>query len=409
MLLGGFFVPAWIGWPLALLTAVAMAGAVEAAGVAIALRGFERKAGADRLRAAFAARWITQIHLVLLPFLIAGSLFLGDAPSPSPPSRVGLIAVAFVAFLAVRFVGVASEGRICREAAGPAATWRETAMLTVFGALTLPVYVLLAAFVPLQWGSPGAAVLVGGLALTVITMYGGWLVPFRRSGAARPASGRLAASVSEVAGRVGVRPRGVDELDAPNTNALALIVPKRLVFLGPILDVLDDAELAAITAHELGHLSEPRGVVRLRVAASLMPVWFIGSSPLAATGPYGVGLLGFNFVALMCILLAHAKAARRMEVRCDAIGREHEGEPGTYARALAKIYEANLVPSVNLVKGTAHPDLYDRLADAGAVPIEPRPQHPKADSRTLLPLAASAALAAAYVASSWIIFLRFKR
>lgn len=399
MMLAGSSVPAWIGWPLALIAAVASAGAIEAAGVAIALRGFERKEGADRLRAAFACRWITQIHLLFLTPLVVATLLLGGSPDPRDASRLQLVAVAYVAFLAIRSVGIASEGRICRAAAGPAGNWRGTALLTLFGVPMVPIFVLMAAFVPPRWGYQGAAVLAGGLALTIAILYGGWVAPFRPSGLARPASGRLAEVVAEVSGRVGVSPRRVEALEAPNTNALALIVPKRFVFLGPILDVLDDAELAAITTHELGHLSEPRGVVLIRVASALMPVWFLGCSSLATAGRNGVLLVCLNFFSFLFILLAHEKAARRMEVRCDAIGREYEGEPGTYARALAKIYKANLTAGVSSIKGAAHPDLYDRLAEAGAVPIEPRPKLPKPNYGTLLPFAAF--VVAAFLAFDW--------
>jgi hypothetical protein len=67
-----------------------------------------------------------------------------------------------------------------------------------------------------------------------------------------------------------------------------------------------------------------------------------------------------------------------MEVRADRLGREHEGEiQGTYARALEKMYEANLLPVVMRGKGPIHPHLYDRLTAAGAPPPYPRPKPPR--------------------------------
>ena len=48
---------------------------------------------------------------------------------------------------------------------------------------------------------------------------------------------------------------------------------------------------------------------------------------------------------------------------------------GTYARALEKIYEANLLPVV-LREKRVHPDLYDRLVAAGATPAYARPKPP---------------------------------
>lgn len=70
-----------------------------------------------------------------------------------------------------------------------------------------------------------------------------------------------------------------------------------------------------------------------------------------------------------------------MEIRADKIARTYEGEPGVYARALARIYEDNLVPAVTERLQT-HPHLYDRLVSAGVTPDHPRPE--PADDRSLL-------------------------
>ena len=73
--------------------------------------------------------------------------------------------------------------------------------------------------------------------------------------------------------------------------------------------------------------------------------------------------------------------AHTMEVQADRIARTHEGESGVYARALARIYENNLVPAVFEQKHT-HPHLYDRLVSAGVRPEYPRPE--PADHRSFL-------------------------
>ena len=49
-----------------------------------------------------------------------------------------------------------------------------------------------------------------------------------------------------------------------------------------------------------------------------------------------------------------------------------ERDTGTYARALARLYEDNLAPAV-MPKETTHPHLYDRLVAAGVTPDFPRP------------------------------------
>ena len=47
-------------------------------------------------------------------------------------------------------------------------------------------------------------------------------------------------------------------------------------------------------------------------------------------------------------------------------------DPGGYAQALERIYEANLVPAT-LAQRTTHPDLYDRMVQAGVTPRFPAP------------------------------------
>lgn len=65
-----------------------------------------------------------------------------------------------------------------------------------------------------------------------------------------------------------------------------------------------------------------------------------------------------------------------MEERSDELGHAHEGETaGTYARALEKLYEANLMPVVGPAK-EVHPHLYDRMIAAGVTPDYPRPTPP---------------------------------
>ncbi len=58
------------------------------------------------------------------------------------------------------------------------------------------------------------------------------------------------------------------------------------------------------------------------------------------------------------------------------MARSHEPAPGSYARALARLYEINRIPAVLPGRPRSHPHLHDRLVAAGAVPAEPRPQPP---------------------------------
>ena len=60
------------------------------------------------------------------------------------------------------------------------------------------------------------------------------------------------------------------------------------------------------------------------------------------------------------------------------MAKTNEGDAGTYARALTRLYEDNLSPAVNAKKMATHPHLYDRLLAAGVTPDFPRPAAPAA-------------------------------
>ena len=60
----------------------------------------------------------------------------------------------------------------------------------------------------------------------------------------------------------------------------------------------------------------------------------------------------------------------------NALGRQFEPAPGVYANALQKIYATNLAPMVVLKRNHSHPELYDRMVEAGAPPDYPRPLPP---------------------------------
>jgi hypothetical protein len=65
-----------------------------------------------------------------------------------------------------------------------------------------------------------------------------------------------------------------------------------------------------------------------------------------------------------------------MEVRADVYGSRVHEDKGIYARALAKLYQANEMPAVMPRKRMAHPHLYDRMLVAGVTPDFPRPDRP---------------------------------
>src|SRR5258708_337607 len=86
---------------------------------------------------------------------------------------------------------------------------------------------------------------------------------------------------------------------------------------------------------------------------------------------------GLPFLALCPVIMAGFiflnRRRRRMEIRADVFGRWLHADKSIYARALAKLYQANETPAVMSRKRMVHPHLYDRLLAAGITPDFPRP------------------------------------
>ena len=197
-------------------------------------------------------------------------------------------------------------------------------------------------------------------------------------GVIRPASMRLRAIVERATARTGVKPRAVGTLGTfgiPFANAFALPIPRRVAFTSEALAVLDDEEIEAVAAHELGHVGEPRIVAAARVGRAVILLPVVLSRPLFTAMSWAGPLLVFAFL----IVLARASAilSRKMEERADAIAHHGEDEGPIYARALEKLYVRNLVPAVMQGKRRIHPDLWDRMIKAGVTPTYPKPAPPK--------------------------------
>jgi Zn-dependent protease with chaperone function len=142
-----------------------------------------------------------------------------------------------------------------------------------------------------------------------------------------------------------------------------------------LLERLPDDEVAAICAHELGHLAESKLTVSTRVFANLaLLVPWLFLKPLGhAFGGAGIGAIALGS---LLTLFGARWFGRQLEERADRIAHTNEGETGTYARALARLYEDNLIPAVLPRRRRTHPDLYDRLLAAGVQPDFPRPAAP---------------------------------
>jgi Zn-dependent protease with chaperone function len=221
-----------------------------------------------------------------------------------------------------------------------------------------------------------AAILVGAF---TFWLWGGLIWCCKKLGLLQPPPERLSQIVSDVSARMHVPVRGVWMLRSSAAQALALPYTGDLLFTKRLLDICPDNEIAAICAHELGHLCESKFARAGRLLGGFIYL------PWAFIRPLRHILDDWAFLILFAIswsaLIFVRKHSRRLETRADSLAREQELDAGTYASALSRIYEANLMPAVMpKKKARTHPDLYDRLVAAGAQPEYPRPEPAKATS-----------------------------
>ena len=133
-------------------------------------------------------------------------------------------------------------------------------------------------------------------------------------------------------------------------------------------------------ADELAHLREPRRLVWARASRHfLIGVYaaLVAASARPLPGSFGPlalmwGMLGATILLIVGLTLSN-RLSLKMEHRADAQATESQVSPGVYARALEKLYQANLVPAVLRSKRMTHPHLYDRMIQAGVTPDYARP------------------------------------
>ena len=158
-------------------------------------------------------------------------------------------------------------------------------------------------------------------------------------------------------------------------NAIAFPARRAVLVTEPALSVLSDEELVGVLVHEYAHVNEPRRVVLQRITTSLLYLPLFLTMPFIKTW----GLTPLLLALLLAILggrwRKHMSLA--MEKRADAAATSHESDAGTYARALERLYEFNLLPAKLADRNAiTHPHLYDRLIDAGVPPKYPPPPPP---------------------------------
>jgi Zn-dependent protease with chaperone function len=376
--------PAWTLWanlPVVVVLGLGLGLTATWVPTVFGLRAF--KAAVDlhwteRARLSFPIRTRLSLAALATPLfgLMIGAFLFGGELSYVPPAVVG-IGCAAGAFAGTLLVGWrrASVFRPCpvtfaSYTRGVVVEWilrRPHALVLTLAIAGLPAAIQNGEVYLTAWSWVAAVVfaasgLLAGLPLLILLRV------------ARRLDGARAARVREMAQRMDVRLRSAWVVPWPVANALALIYSGQIVFTERILELLDDEEFDAVTAHELGHVGEPlsakigRGTVV--VALSLIMV----ATPWLSVLGWGGGAAVFLLVVVGALLVR--RVARRMEERADRMAAEQSIDPLVYASALEKLYEANLIPAVTGSKHRAHPDLWDRMIAAGATPAYDKPAAP---------------------------------
>jgi Zn-dependent protease with chaperone function len=377
---------AWAGLAVVVGSAYLVSRLVTWLSMSVALRRWRRSGEAswvERARLAWPARRLGRVAwlVIAIPLMFAVSRG-GRGGDLLPPVAMNLLIAAASLFGGNQ--SVIDWGR--RLNPTWAMTPRPARGAWVFSlALIGPVIVLgfvLYALAPERWDSRSWALLACGSAAAGGHMAWGWLRVMRWTGTIRPAGDRFRTIASQSAARAGIALRSIEEAAIPMANGLAFVHDRSVGATDALLAILDDDELAAVCAHELGHLGEPGWVRAIRLSFGVLFGLYLSalvvmmpamrSLPLTIVLWVPVGsMLALLFAWSLFLRLVH-----RMEIRADVQASRPDTAPGAYARALEKIYAANLVPVVLGTKRRTHPDLYDRLVAAGATPEYPRPQAP---------------------------------
>lgn len=329
----------------------------------------------ERARLAYGPRWLAAANVMLLPlvFGLLASLFRGPL-SRGSSTTMGLVTAA-AAFVGPFMVRARHENRL-RHLDWSRAYWLRS---HVIAAGLLGAHALVAGLVGLAMPE---TLTVGAVLAAVATLpalvalaLGGGLFALKSVGLLRAAPERLARAVERASARTGRTPREVLVAPLAAVNVYSFPAVGRVVITEAAIEALDDDALTAMLGHALAHLTEStrRSVMRGLFA----PLVFV---PLMLARPLvHVSFLTFyaTFVGAFVVAIVLQRKLRYDFKTADRIAREAEGDAGTYARALAKVYEANVMPAVLNQRNPARAHLYDRMVDAGLEPDLARPAPPR--------------------------------
>jgi Zn-dependent protease with chaperone function len=322
----------------------------------------------ERARLVYPVRATAEADLWAIPAMLtfAGVLFW---PETSPPW--GLVAIAAALGTRVGTLPLVHEvfPRIMARD-----LFRQAACACLMQLLIWFVFIGAMVLMPDELNLQAAMIGGGVLVLWEVWNRAGIVWVGRRIGLVTAAPERLKRIMGDTAAKMNVPFREVFLMRVSWGRAGVFPASRKLLFSERLLELLPDEEVAAVCTHELGHLSESKAV-RFRQSMDMLAFmpWLFFRPLVHAFGPPAfLGLL----ITTFAVLRLSGTMSRKLEARADRIAVDQEADPGTYARALLRLYEDGLVPAVLEKKEQKHPDLFDRLLAAGVTPDFPRPAAP---------------------------------
>jgi Zn-dependent protease with chaperone function len=319
----------------------------------------------ERARLLFPVRVAAVSNLTVLPLI--GGTAAAVWPDDLPHWSLAALAAAIGAI-----AGTIPVDREVFPRIGFARIVREVIITWIIRFSKWAIFISAAALMPESFNATSAMIFAAVILLLIFWSRSGWIWASRRLGYFAPAPERLKQIVYSTSARMAVPVRESYVIHSSFAQAYALPGTGRLLFTERILELLTDEELAAVCSHELGHLMESRGTYLKRHVLWLTFLPWLFVRPAFHT--FGIGAVGLMWLCTLLIPRVYRSISHQLELRADTVAHHHENDPGTYARALSRLHEDNLIPAVHSRDHSTHPHLYDRMIAAGVTPDFARPE-----------------------------------
>jgi heat shock protein HtpX len=219
-------------------------------------------------------------------------------------------------------------------------------------------------------GGPRGAILalLAAAAMNLVTWWNADRIVLSMHGATEVTSSdcpQLVGMVHRLAARAGLPAPRVYLIDSPHPNAFATgRDPEHAAVAATtgLLAILDRGEVAAVMAHELGHVRNRDTLVMTMTATIAGAISMLANFGFFFRGggrANPLAMIAAIFLAPFAAMLVQLAIGRTREYGADRAGAEICGDPGALASALAKLHEgAARIPSPVAARVPAAASLY---------------------------------------------------